>query len=60
MELFGAGRLMYGGDWLVCVLAGGYERVWLGITHLLDELLDEPARAEVLGGTAARFYRLGV
>ena len=31
LEQFGADRLMYGGDWPVCVLAGGYRAVWDGL-----------------------------
>ncbi|MEU9593152.1 amidohydrolase family protein [Streptomyces sp. NPDC048193] len=57
LELFGPGRLMYGGDWPVSLLAGGYERTWEAVTDLLAPL-DADDRAAVLGGTAARFYRL--
>ncbi|GEB45263.1 L-fuconolactonase [Microbacterium sp. AG157] len=57
LEMFGAQRLMYGGDWPISVLAGGYSRVWQGLRPLFDEL-DAEAREHVLGRTAAEFYRL--
>ena len=57
MELFGPQRLMYGGDWPVSLIAGGYDRVWEGLGELFDQLTVAD-RADVLGGTSARFYRL--
>ena len=57
MELFGPNRLMYGGDWPIAVLAGGYTRVWNGLRPLFDGLATEE-REWVLGRTAAEFYRL--
>ena len=58
MEVFGADRLMYGGDWPISVLSGGYDRVWDGLCEFFDEL-DAAARQSVLGGTAERFYGTG-
>jgi L-fuconolactonase len=54
---FGAGRLLFGSDWPVCLLAASYARV---VDALEETLAGLPAaeRAEVLGDTAARFYRL--
>ena len=57
VELFGPGRLMYGGDWPVSVTAGGYERIWGDISTILGELPQED-RDQILGGTAHRFYRI--
>ncbi|MFF0228217.1 amidohydrolase family protein [Streptomyces sp. NPDC004629] len=57
LELFGPERLMYGGDWPISVLAGGYARTWEAVCELLAPLAPDD-RAAVLGGTAARFYRL--
>ena len=34
LEVFGAERLMWGSDWPVSVLAGGYDRVWDGLADL--------------------------
>jgi L-fuconolactonase len=49
--------LMYGGDWPISVLAGGYQQVWEGLAPFFDAL-SAPERADVLGGTARRVYRL--
>jgi L-fuconolactonase len=57
LELFGPSRLMYGGDWPIAVLAGGYTRVWQGLRPLFDALAPED-REQLLGRTAAEFYRL--
>lgn len=56
-EVFGAERLMFGGDWPVTLLSGGYRRVWEAITRLLDTRT-AAERYSVLGGTAAEFYGL--
>ena len=59
LEVFGPDRLMYGGDWPVSILAGGYDRSWDAITEVLAELgADE--RDAVLGATATRVYGLAV
>ncbi|HUX71375.1 MAG TPA: amidohydrolase family protein [Cellulomonadaceae bacterium] len=55
LEVFGADRLMYGGDWPISVLAGGYRRVWQGLSAIVAELGSEERRS-ILGGTAERFY----
>lgn len=57
VELFGASRLMYGGDWPISVAAGGYDRVFAGLAEVLAEL-PEGDREQVWSGTARRFYRL--
>ena len=57
LELFGARRLMYGGDWPISVLAGGYTAVWNGLRPIFDGW-DPQTREWVLGRTAAQFYRL--
>jgi L-fuconolactonase len=55
LDCFGANRLMYGGDWPISVLSGGYDRVWEGLSVLFAELSDGE-RAQILGNTAAEFY----
>jgi L-fuconolactonase len=55
LEVFGADRLMYGGDWPISILAGGDRRVWEGLSAILAEL-DQEERRQILGGTAERFY----
>ena len=57
VELFGPERLMYGGDWPISVLAGGYTRVWQGLAPLFDSL-GPGDREQVLGRTAASFYSI--
>jgi L-fuconolactonase len=61
VELFGPGRLMFGSDWPVCLLAAPYARVMAALAEALDGLSTEltaTERAAVWGGTAARTYRL--
>lgn len=57
LEIFGPARLMYGGDWPVVLLAGGYERAWDVIAHVLDGA-DPADRVAVYDGTARRVYGL--
>jgi L-fuconolactonase len=57
LELFGAGRLMFGSDWPVAELGGGYVKVWTELSKIFDEL-SGPERDAVLGGTASRYYGL--
>jgi L-fuconolactonase len=54
---FGAQRVLWGSDWPVLELAGTYQTWWNEVQALLaDAGADD--RAAVLGGNAARFYRL--
>jgi L-fuconolactonase len=57
LACFGPGRVMAGSDWPVCLLAGSYDDVAAATGELLAGL-DDAGRAAVLGGTAARWYRL--
>lgn len=57
LEVFGPKRLMYGGDWPVSILAGGYARAWEAITSIVDELAPDH-RDAIFGGNAADLYRL--
>jgi len=56
-EAFGVGRLMFGSDWPVCLLAGSYERVCGLVTDYVNQFAPD-AVAKVFGGNAARFYGL--
>jgi len=57
LDVFGADRLMVGSDWPVCTVAASYDDVWvLAETFVQD--LPSASRAAILGGTAARVYRL--
>ena len=58
-ECFGAKRLMTGSDWPVCTLAGTYEKV-MGTVMEYVERCTEEERDAVLGGNAARFWRLEI
>lgn len=54
---FGAERVMYGSDWPVCNLAGGYQRV-AALAHELIMELPAADQELIMGGTAIRWYRL--
>lgn len=55
LELFGPDRLMYGGDWPISVLAGGYARSWDAIAGILAPL-EKRDREAIMDGTARRVY----
>ncbi|WP_022890953.1 amidohydrolase family protein [Agromyces italicus] len=57
LDLFGADRLMYGGDWPMSVPHGGYASTWRVMRACLGEL-SPTERAAILGGTAEWVYRL--
>ncbi|MEP7276948.1 MAG: amidohydrolase family protein [Betaproteobacteria bacterium] len=57
LDCFGPKRLMWGSDWPVVELGGGYAR-WRAASHALLATLDAEARGAVLGDTARRFYGL--
>lgn len=57
MQGFGAGRLMFGSDWPVCLLAGTWKEVLAACTQAMGPQPLE-VREEILGGTAVRFYGL--
>jgi L-fuconolactonase len=58
LDCFGGERLIWGSDWPVVELAGGYER-WWAATEALLRPLDRASRERVLGENAARFYGIG-
>jgi L-fuconolactonase len=57
LDLLGADRLLYGSDWPISLLAGGDARTWDAMQQLLAPLSPDE-RAAILGGTAARVYRI--
>ena len=57
MACFGPGRLLWGSDWPVVELAGGYDSWRAATLQLLADLADHE-RLGILGDNAARFYRL--
>lgn len=58
LDCFGSGRLLWGSDWPVVELAGGFDRWWTTSAALLLPL-DAASRERVLGENAARFYGIG-
>ncbi|HEY1641596.1 MAG TPA: amidohydrolase family protein [Streptosporangiaceae bacterium] len=59
LDAFGPGRVMFGSDWPVCLLASDYGRV-LALARALVSGLSETEQAAVLAGTATRAYGLGL
>ncbi|MEU0672215.1 amidohydrolase family protein [Streptomyces sp. NPDC006172] len=57
LAAFGPDRLMFGSDWPVCVLAGGWDRWAAAVEELLHDCSPDEAGA-ILAGTATGFYRL--
>lgn len=52
---FGPDRVMYGSDWPVCNLAGGYARVAALAAELISGLSPDEQEM-IMGGTAVRWY----
>jgi len=59
LGLFGPERLMFGSDWPVANLRGGYSKVWRETNRVLAGL-SRNERDRILGGTAIAFYRLPI
>jgi L-fuconolactonase len=57
VEIFGAGRLLFGSDWPVCLLAAGYGEV-LDAARQLTAGLSPSERAAIFAGNAIATYRL--
>ncbi|WP_374009133.1 amidohydrolase [Leifsonia sp. LS-T14] len=57
LQEFGAERLMFGGDWPISVLAGGYDRIIAAVRDAVA-LWPDPDRERFFGGTAIEFYGL--
>ena len=58
LHAFGAGRLMFGSDWPVCVLTSSYAGV-LAAARELAAGLSPAEQSEMFAGTAQRTYQLG-
>jgi L-fuconolactonase len=59
LEVFGPGRLLFGGDWPVVKLAGAYTR-WLDTARELLSHLPSPDQDAIFRRNAIRAYRLAV
>lgn len=57
LETFGPGRLMFGSDWPVCLLAADYPQVKQIVTDYIARL-SATEQAQIMGGNAAAFYKL--
>lgn len=57
VDVFGAHRLMYGGDWPISVLAGGYATAHQNLSEVFAGLRADE-RDRLWCGTAFEFYRL--
>lgn len=57
LESFGPERCMYGSDWPVSELAGGYPQVIGALQEALGPM-GKDEKAAIFGGTATRFYGL--
>jgi L-fuconolactonase len=57
LELFGPERLMWGSDWPLTVLVGGYGHAWEVMSSLVAELAPDE-QALILAGTATAVYGL--
>jgi L-fuconolactonase len=59
LDAFGPSRVMMGSDWPVCTLAASYSAVLDLLESAVSEY-SEDERAQILGGTARRFWNLTV
>ncbi|MBI2928307.1 MAG: amidohydrolase family protein [Verrucomicrobia bacterium] len=59
LAVFGPGRVMFGSDWPVCLLAGSYDQV-VEAAEINTAGLSAAERDALWGANAARFYRLSV
>ncbi|HEV2220579.1 MAG TPA: amidohydrolase family protein [Casimicrobiaceae bacterium] len=57
LDCFGPNRLMWGSDWPVVELAGGYRR-WHEVARACLSTLSASEREWIFGGSAAHFYGL--
>ena len=57
IDCFGPDRLLFGTDWPISELAGGYERWWEVVVELLAPLAEDERRA-ILGDNARQWYRV--
>lgn len=57
LEWFGPGRVMYGSDWPVCLVAATYRQVLDALVECIRDLSHED-KDQILGGNAASMYRV--
>lgn len=59
LNVFGQDRVLFGTDWPVCLLAASYDEVVGVLDEALPAAWGERERANLYGGNARRFYKLG-
>jgi len=59
LEVFGANRIMYGSDWPVCVIAGGYSKA-INLAKTLTANLSEEENEAIFCKTAIKTYKLSI
>jgi len=57
VEAFGTARIMFGSDWPVCQVAGGYDKM-LGIVKKYFSSFTANEQSLFFGGNAIGFYQL--
>ncbi len=57
LEAFGSGRLMFGSDWPVCLVAGNYGQVKSIVTHFISTLSSQDQEM-IMGKNTQDFYNL--
>jgi len=57
LSAFGTDRIMFGSDWPVCLVAGGYAEVKLLVTDFISKL-SHMEQAQIMGNNAIQFYDL--
>jgi L-fuconolactonase len=58
-EAFGTGRIMYGSDFPVCLVAATYEKQLSIVENYVSKLSDTEG-AKIFGGNAQRFYNISI
>jgi L-fuconolactonase len=57
VNAFGTGRVMFGSDWPVCLVAGSYDKV-VNIVEQYTASFSENEKQKIFGGNAAAFYKI--
>lgn len=57
VEIFGTGRIMFGSDWPVCLVAASYKRM-LGLVQNYFASFSKDEQDAFFGGNAIKFYNL--
>ena len=59
LKMFGTDRILFGSDWPVCLLAGGYAQA-IGLMEACIASLHGIAQAKIMGENAIDFYKLDI